>query len=212
VTERAFTIESGPLKLEGALHEGGDDLAAVVLHPHPQYGGDMGNPVVLAACGALRELGATTLRFNFRGTGRSEGTYDSGRGEADDARAACASVRDLRPAARLLLVGYSFGAAIAANVASDVRPAALALISPPVGMMALPSFDAATPVLLIAGDRDQVVNIGALRALAAPNVAVTVLPGVDHGWWPGLDELSTALRQFVQSVFKPDERTAGIPT
>jgi alpha/beta superfamily hydrolase len=199
MTERAFAIDSRGLQLEGALHEGGSDLAAVVLHPHPQYGGDMGNHVVLAACGAMRELGASTVRFNFRGTGRSEGAYDQGRGEADDARAACAAVKELRPHAQLVLVGYSFGAAIAANVTADVKPSALALISPPVGMMTLPPLDESIPTLLIAGDRDQVVSIAALRALEAPHVTVRVVPGVDHGWWPGLDELTEALSGFVRA-------------
>ena len=139
--ERAFTIESDGLLLEGALREGGSDLLALVLHPHPQYGGDMHNHVVTAVCGALAESGATTLRFNFRGTGRNEGAFDSGRGEANDARAAVDALRALRPDGRLLLAGYSFGAMIAATVATDVRPDALVLISPPLCMMQTPAID-----------------------------------------------------------------------
>lgn len=194
--ERAFTIESDGLRLEGALHEGGGDLLALVLHPHPQYGGDMHNHVVTAVCGALAEGGATTLRFNFRGTGRSEGAFDSGRGEADDARAAVAAMRALRPDARLLIAGYSFGAMIAATVATDVRADALVLISPPLGMMQTPAIDPELRTLLITGERDQIAPPDALRALDAPNRTIVVAPGVDHGWWPGLDELTAAVTAF----------------
>jgi alpha/beta superfamily hydrolase len=195
--ESAFTVESDGLKLEGALHEGGDELAAVMLHPHPQYGGDMDNHVVLAVCQTLAELGATTLRFNFRGAGRSQGTHDQGRGEANDARAACAALRELRPDARLLLAGYSFGAIIATMVAADVQPDAMALISPPLRMASAPSLDGSVSALLITGGRDQIAPADSLRELEGSGRTIVVVPGVDHSWWPGLDELSQALRSFV---------------
>jgi alpha/beta superfamily hydrolase len=200
-SERAITIESDGLRLEGAIREGEAALAALVLHPHPQYGGDMSNHVVMAACDALASAGASTLRFNFRGTGRSEGSFDGGRGEASDARAAAALLRELARGAKLVLAGYSFGAAIAANVADDVQPSALALISPPVGMMELPSFETGLPVLIAAGDRDQVAPVDNIRALDAPGRTIVVAPGVDHGWWPGLDVLTEALTSFVTSAF-----------
>ncbi len=116
--ERAFALESDGLRLEGMLHEGDGAIAAVVLHPHPLYGGDMDSHVVLALRTAFAEAGATTLRFNFRGTGRSQGAYDDGRGEANDARVAIAAIRELQPGRSILLAGYSFGAHVAANVAS----------------------------------------------------------------------------------------------
>jgi alpha/beta superfamily hydrolase len=115
------------------------------------YGGEMNNHVVTTVCETLADAGATTLRFNFRGAGRSEGEFDGGKGELDDAAAAVASVRALQPGAPLVLAGYSFGAAIAARLASDVNPAALVLISPPVGMMGLQALDESMPALLISG-------------------------------------------------------------
>lgn len=198
--ERAFTIESDGLRLEGALHEGDGDLLALVLHPHPQYGGDMHNHVVTAVCGALAEIGATTLRFNFRGAGRSEGAFDSGRGGANDARGAIDALRALRPDARLLLAGYSFGAMIAAAVAADVRPDALVLISPPLGMMRTPTIDPELRTLLITGEDDRIAPPDALWALDAPNRTIVVAPGVDHGWWPGLDELMCAVEAFARAA------------
>jgi hypothetical protein len=199
MNERAITIESGGLQLEGALRDGDGALAALVLHPHPQYGGDMSNHVVMALCEALAGPGASTLRFNFRGTGRSDGAFDNGRGEADDARAAAAALRAAKPEAAFLLAGYSFGAMIAANVAAEVRPDALILISPPVGMVDLPAFESSLPVLITAGDRDQVAPAATVRAQAAPGRTIVVAPGVDHSWWPGREVLMRTVTEFVKA-------------
>ena len=116
-----MSIPSGGRSLEAAIHDGDGALAVLVLHPHPQYGGDMDNHVVTAICGAMATRGATTIRFNFRGAGRSQGTYDNGRGEADDARAALKTLREAAPGAKILLAGYSFGAMIAAGVAAGAE-------------------------------------------------------------------------------------------
>ena len=83
-----FDVKSDGLHLEGRVHLAGELLAALVLHPHPQYGGDMDNHVVVACCETLALAGATAFRFNFRGVGGSEGTYSGGMGEASDARSA----------------------------------------------------------------------------------------------------------------------------
>ena len=197
--ERRIVIASGVLSLEAALRDGAAELVAVVMHPHPQYGGDMDNHVVTAIVGALGARGASTLRFNFRGTGRSEGSYDGGRGEADDARAAVAAIRQAAPGAALLLVGYSFGAMIAAGVARDVGPAALVLVSPPAGMGALPALDPDIPTLVIAGDRDEIAPDDAILGLAGGGCRAVVVQGVDHGWWPGLDSLVREIDSFLDS-------------
>ena len=199
--ERRLALASGGLTLEAALHEGEAALAAVVLHPHPQYGGDMDNHVVLGLCEALAGAGATVMRFNFRGTGRSEGAYDGGRGEADDARAALASVRDLRPDARMVLAGYSFGAMVAAQVAQDDGDlAGLVLVSPPVGMIDLPAPPASLPALLITGDADHIAPPQALQKYANDAPRVVAVAGADHGWWPGLDRLAEEVAAFVARV------------
>lgn len=198
--ERRITIASGDLRLEAAVHDGRGALAAIVLHPHPQYGGDMDNHVVSAVTGALAARDATTVRFNFRGTGRSEGTYHGAGGEAADARAAVAFAREKAPGARLVLVGYSFGATIAAAIADDVDPAALVLVSPPVGMRPLPDRDPALPTLCIAGDRDQIAPTASVLALASPACRTVVVPGVDHSWWPGVDLLVAEITGFLDSL------------
>lgn len=86
-------VEGGP-RLEARLALVDPGRGGLVLcHPHPLYGGDMDNPVVVRAAEVAREAGLGTLRFNFRGVGASEGSHDNGRGEQDDVRAALATLR-----------------------------------------------------------------------------------------------------------------------
>jgi alpha/beta superfamily hydrolase len=200
LAEQRSLVTSGDLRLEAAIHEGAGSLAAVVLHPHPQYGGDMDNHVVIAVCEALAARGATTLRFNFRGTGASDGSYDGGRGEALDALAAAAHIRSAAPDSRLLLAGYSFGAMIAAGIARDAAPAALLLISPPTSVGRLPDLDPDTPALIIAGDRDQVAPAEAIRTMSGDRHQVVLVPDVDHSWWPGLESLVREIDVFLESL------------
>ena len=108
--------------LEGFLHlpEGdGPFPAVVVCHPHPQMGGDMHNNVVMGVCYSLFIAGIASLRFNFRGVGRSQGQYDEGRGEMDDVLAALAAAGSQESIAtdRVGLAGYSFGAGVAMKTA-----------------------------------------------------------------------------------------------
>lgn len=203
LSEQPHTILSAELQLEAMLHEGDGDLAALVLHPHPQYGGDMDNHVVIGVCDVLGGIGATTLRFNFRGTGASEGSFDGGRGEADDARAAFAALRMMRPHAQIVLAGYSFGAMVAAAIAAETMPAALVLISPPVGMAQLATLPQGVPALLVTGERDAIAPPEAVCAYGVDGVQVHVVAGADHGWWPGLDALTDAIRAFAGGLPSP---------
>jgi alpha/beta superfamily hydrolase len=198
-SEAAVTIDSGGLPLQGKFCEADGDMAAVVLHPHPQYGGDMDNHVVMTLCRAIAEEGASTLRFNFRGTGGSAGSYEGGTGEAEDARAAVAYVREWRPDARILLAGYSFGAGIAAGVAHGLELAGLVLVSLP-GQMASRPLPDGLSTLLLTGDRDPIAPPEAVRALEAPGRKLIVVPGVDHSWFPGVTELAEHARAFLRNL------------
>ena len=193
-----FDFKSGELHLEGRVHAGDGNLAAVVLHPHPQYGGNMDNHVVVACSEALAGAGVASLRFNFRGAGRSEGTYDEGRGEREDALAAMFAMRTAHPSKGLLLAGYSFGAMIAATVADDAL-AGLALISPPTAAP-LPPFSSGLRVLVATGDRDHVSPAGNVSGMESDTTQVRIFEGVDHGWWPGIDVLTDALRSFAGTL------------
>ena len=132
----------------------------------------MTSNVVLAAVEGLAAQEIASLRFNFRGSGASEGTYDEGKGERDDVRAALsfAAGLDELDTSRTGLAGYSFGAGMSAAVASHELPA-LALI--------------AMPLLLMVGDLDEYCEAGALEEFGTeigPQVTTQVVEGADHFW------------------------------
>lgn len=171
MTTPAFPDHSGPLTLAGpagalelAVDLPGDiaarPLVAIVCHPLPTEGCSMHNKVVTMTARALRELGATTVRFNFRGTGRSEGAFDDGRGEVEDLTAVAAWVRTQRPGDALWLAGFSFGAYVSLRAAEALQPDVLISIAPPAGRW--DGFDGiATPTmpwLVVQGEADEVVD------------------------------------------------------
>ena len=200
--ERIVHFESDGLRLEGALRVLADArLSAVVLHPHPLYGGDMDNRVVTTLCAALNALGATTLRFNFRGAGGSQGTHDNGRGEAEDTLAAVRVVRDTAPGAPLALAGYSFGAMVAATSSARANVGALVLVSPPVGVASLPALPDGVPALAVTGSADSVAPADAVRRLQSSSCSVAAIDGADHSWWGRTDELASLTSEFIAATF-----------
>lgn len=125
---------TGPAgRIEGLLEEvSGARFAAIVCHPHPRYGGTMHNHATYRLARALRSGGGTTLRFNYRGVGRSAGEYDGGRGETLDARAALAYLRALDSDRPLLCCGFSFGAWVAVGCSDEPGLVGLLLAGLPI--------------------------------------------------------------------------------
>jgi uncharacterized protein len=134
-------------------------LTVVLCHPLSTEGGSISNKVVTMAARSLRELGANTVRFNFRGVGRSEGTFDHGNGELQDLLTIVAWVREQRPDDDLWLAGFSFGAYVSLRANDTVLPDALISIAPPAGRW---DFDKITtpvcPWLVIQGENDEIVD------------------------------------------------------
>ncbi len=179
-------------------------VLAIVCHPLPTEGGSMHNKVVTMAARALRESGVATLRFNFRGVGESEGSFDDGDGELDDLRAVAAWVREQHPDKALWLAGFSFGAWIALRAASELEAAALISIAPPVGRswsfddIALPDI----PWLVIQGEDDEIVAAGSVQDWVAslPHPPALVrMPGASHFFHRKLIDLRGAIRSGVRS-------------
>jgi alpha/beta superfamily hydrolase len=202
---RRLTFPCGDLSLEGALHFPAATPApgVVVCHPHPQYGGDMENNVVLAACQALAGRGIVALRFNFRGAGHSQGAFDQGRGEQEDVRAALAHLSELPEvdAKRVGLIGYSFGATVAAEVA-DGHLRGFALVSPPIAFGDL-RVDWGCPALVLGGEQDPIAPPDRLGVVGErPGVELRVISGADHSWWGFEDELAEALGEFFERQFQ----------
>ena len=172
----------------------------VLCHPHPLYGGDMDNPVVIRAAEVARETGLATLRFNFRGVGGSEGSHDKGRGEQDDVRAALATLRARLAPGPLGLAGYSFGAWVASRVAvAAAGLAALGLIAPPLSMFGFDNLDPdGLRLLVAAGTQDAYCPLADLDRLAArlPDGAVDRIEGADHFFFGKLFPLGEAVRRW----------------
>ncbi len=152
--------------------------AVVMCHPHPAYGGDMRVPVLTELMAGLAAAGHGALRFNFRSAGDSTGVHDFGDAERGDIVAAVAAANRAWPNARLVLLGYSFGADV--SLAAPVEPDARVLIAPPlqIGELGAPS----CPTLLLVPELDQFSGPDHAREATAgwPDVKLEVLSGADH--------------------------------
>ena len=204
-TARPVTLPSGDLTLEGQLHPPDTTPAPgiVVCHPHPQYGGDMHDDVVDALCAAAIENGIAALRFNFRGTGNSEGRYDNGIGEQDDVRAALSYLRDVPEvdSQRIALAGYSFGAGVAVRVASDPDLRAFIGVSLPT-MMPLGGVTLGCPALFVSGDEDEYSDADDLTEFVrslGPQAELKLLPGLGHFWFGVERDLPNIITPFVKT-------------
>jgi uncharacterized protein len=133
--ESSVTFHSGALKLEGMIAPLSKTRGVVITHPHPLYGGDLSNPVVESIALTYARKGITTLRFNFRGVGRSDGIHDNGIGEQEDVLAA---IRLLSASGitEIHLAGYSFGAWVNARTCRlPPEVTTLIMVAPPVAFM-----------------------------------------------------------------------------
>ena len=215
---------AGPAgRLETLLNAGSADAthAAIVCHPHPLYGGTLHNKVVFHAMKALNSFGFPVLRFNFRGTGLSEGEHAGGVGEVDDVRAALDWL-EREFTLPVIFAGFSFGAAVGLRAAyADPRVAALIALGLPAvpvpsdsGEPRVYDFDflreCAKPKLFVSGSRDQFAPAGKLEALvntfADPKKLVRIEAG-DHFFEGRLKEMRLAIEEWVSKIVPA--RTAG---
>jgi alpha/beta superfamily hydrolase len=197
----AITIDGPAGALEALLQERVDvppERLAVVCHPHPLYGGTLHNKVVHRIASTLHHLGASVLRFNFRGVGRSEGRYDQGGGELDDARAALDWLTQRHAGLPRWMSGFSFGSWIAARLAAE-QPAIerLILVAPPVRSSSFEVLHTlTTPKLVVQGTRDDMCPLSALEEewpkWAEPKELITI-PGASHFFDRQLGDLGAAL-------------------
>ena len=203
-TEKLF-IEGPAGRLQAILEVPVEESfagAAVVLHPHPQHGGTMHNKVAHTLARAFVRQGFAALRFNFRGTEESEGSYDDGVGELDDALAAIAWMRERYPGEALWLSGFSFGAAIGIRAAIDAQPDGLVSVAPAVyrfakGLDRQPQ----CPWLIVQGDEDELVDIDETTEWVDsldPGPEFLVVPGAEHFFHGRLIDLREAVTSFVQ--------------
>jgi len=213
-TIKSFSINGRAGRLEALLNAGAENAshAAVVCHPHPLFGGTLHNKVVFHIMKTLNSFGFPVLRFNFRGTGLSQGDHDHGIGEVDDVRAALDWL-DNELHLPLIFAGFSFGAAVGLKAAcADWRVKAAISVGTPVVPVAadteLPRIytfdflhDCAKPKLFVSGARDQFgprTKLEALvRSLPEPKKLV-VIEGADHFFEGRLRELREAIETWVK--------------
>jgi len=205
VFHRSFFL-SGPVgRLEAMLWTSSaadPQFVAVVCHPHPLFGGTLHNKVVYQTAKALHDRGAPVLRFNFRGTGQSEGAHDKGRGEQDDVGAALDYLAAEFPGKPVVLGGFSFGSWVGLRVGcEDARVARLIGLGLPVDKTDMSYLrSCAKPKLLIQGGNDQFgsrANIEALFAMLPEPKRLTIVDGADHFFTGCLDQIGTAIHSWL---------------
>ncbi len=183
--DKLITFESSGLKLEAAFCQAGTEKAVVITHPHPLYGGDMDNPVVMALAEAYRRQRWCVLRFNFRGTGNSEGEHTGGRGEIEDVQAAIDHLRAMGYT-KIHLAGYSFGAWVNSLWAHRYQDHSidLVMVSPPVAFLSFADVSRLPGLkLVVAGSRDEIAPADQILELASgwnPETDLVVMEEADH--------------------------------
>jgi len=193
-TRREFV--AGPAgRIECAVDqpEGAARGIALIAHPHPLYGGTLDNKVVQTLARAFLELGYETWRPNFRGVGQTEGVHDEGRGELQDLQA----IVEFLKSEKLVLAGFSFGAALQAQLAQLVKAERLVLVGVAVTRLQAPNV--APDTMVIHGENDETVPLAAVLEWARPQeLPVILVPGADHFFHRKLH----VLRGIVQSNWK----------
>jgi uncharacterized protein len=198
--------------LEGIVRENKGNQGVVICHPHPLYGGNMGNNVVAAMEEGFARIAFTTLRFNFRGVGGSEGDYDDGAGEVLDALAAGECLRRMLGGASIVvLAGYSFGAWIAAKAAlQDPSPDSLFLVSYPFAFYPEePILRFTGPQYFVGGSYDEIGPVDRLlevyKKLPVLHKNIKIIP-TDHFYGGKEQEIADFI---AQSFWLPGEGAQG---
>ncbi|HET6431799.1 alpha/beta hydrolase [Dyella sp.] len=201
---------AGPLEVmtDVAARPGARRAVAIVCHPNPVQGGTMHNKVVTMVERALRESGLDTVRFNFRGTGESAGSYDEGIGEGDDLAAVAQWVHRVRPDDALWLAGFSFGSYVTIRNAARLHAAALVSIAPPAGRWPFEGFALPDcPWLVVMGEEDEVVEPQAVfdwvDSLEARPELVR-MPETGHFFHRRLMDLRGAVKNAVRHWLPPE--------
>jgi alpha/beta superfamily hydrolase len=201
---------AGPVgRLEALLmHPAGEvEAAAVLCHAHPLHGGMMHFKVLFRIAKALQELGVATLRFNFRGVGRSAGVHDGGVGEQEDARAALDEMERRFPGRPIVLGGFSFGSVMALRVAArePQRVGAVPALGLPIAHMTDLSYlpRITQPRLFVQGANDEFGPMARIQevvaALPEPKTLI-VIDDADHYFTGRLDEMQAAVTQWAATA------------
>ncbi len=215
--EIIFTGPGG--RIEGRYHPARQKNApiAIILHPHPQFGGTMNHQIIYQLYYAFVHRNFSVLRFNFRGVGRSQGSFDHGQGELSDAAAALDWAQSINSEARSCwIAGFSFGAWIGMQLLMR-RPEidGFIAVAPPANLYDF-SFLAPCPSsgLIVQGDKDQIVTLEAQQKLVNKlshqrdiKIDYRILKGADHFFQNHMEELTAHVESYIAA--HPDRRESG---
>ncbi|MGH8719550.1 MAG: alpha/beta hydrolase [Burkholderiales bacterium] len=199
-----ISIDGPAGRLEIAINDPGPPYrgVAVIAHPHPLHGGTLDNKVVVTLAKAFFRQNFYCLRPNYRGVGGSEGSYDEGRGEVEDALAATHYARRDKHELPLVLAGFSFGACVQAKAAHRLRAEGLAarlvLVAPVVSHSDFPELPQDT--LLIHGEHDEVQPFSQVLEWAKPrHLPVVVVAGSSHFFHGCLNVLASIIDNYFRA-------------
>jgi alpha/beta superfamily hydrolase len=183
--------------LEGLISKNTEEKGVVIAHPHPLYGGNMYNPVVEAIARCYQKSGYATLRFNFRGVGKSEGSFDEGIGEQRDVMAAISAFRE-KGIKQIDLAGYSFGSYVIAHIGYKTASVEnMVMVSPPAAFMDFRGLGAIPCLrLVVTGARDQIAPAELVKKMLPawnPDAGFEIIEGADHFYSGCLKKLEAVL-------------------
>lgn len=210
--ESKLFIDGPAGRLEALLEVAAQQVpvgGVVVCHPHPQQGGTLQNKVTYTLTRSFLRLGFTTLRFNFRGTEQSEGEFDNGIGELDDALAVIEWLRNTSPQNPIWVAGFSFGAAIAVKAAAVTPVDGLISVAPAITRINTGRLDTDLPLqpdcpwLIVQGDQDELVDVEEtiewVNSLE-PGPELLIIPGGEHFFHGRLIDLRESVTEFVRAA------------
>lgn len=178
------------------------EFVAFLGHPHSLQGGTMNNKVVTTMARVFKELGIRSLRFNFRGVGQSEGTYNDGIGESDDLLTFVKEWQKKEPKVKLIFAGFSFGSYVAYRAAAQLHSDLLITIAPPVHHYNYKEFPQPNPWLIIQGDADEVVPYSLVVNFArdsSPSIPIIEFADTGHFFHGKLIDLKEKLMEYIRS-------------
>ena len=203
MSERVSFLSDG-YQIEGILDTKSTAHVTIITHPHPLYGGDMNNTVVDIISRQYQKAGYSTLKFNFRGVGASQGVFDNGVGERNDVLAAYSFLVD-QGFSSVNLTGYSFGSwvvvgcANANNVYNNI-----ALISPPASFMSFDAFSSVPNLMLaVVGDQDDFAEKELVKSVISrlnPQTKLEIIAGADHFYFGYADQLESIIHSNIPEI------------
>lgn len=180
-------------------------IFGIICHPHPLYEGSMHNKVVTSIARAWQAMSISTLRFNFRGVGKSAGSYAEGVGEQEDLKAVIRWVLKQNPTAKIWLAGFSFGAYVALRCAAEGNCAGLLTVAPALRLFDFKDIPLPNcPWVIIQGEKDEFVSLDAIqswykglceRSLGPNRPELVILPEAGHFFHGHLVALKEAIQR-----------------